>query len=95
MQQDILDSLTLPDDMSDEKREFLTEAIEGSRSLKKNELLPYLTRLIKTSKEKNLQFTDDEIKIVIMAIRAGSSPEQNQYIDKIINGVKQRSSGEN
>lgn len=95
MQQDIWDSLTLPDDMSDEKREFLTEAIEGSRGLKKNELLPYLTRLIKTSKEKNLQFTDEEIKFIIMAIRAGSSPEQNQYIDKIINGVKQRSAGEN
>lgn len=85
MAQDVWNQIPFPEDISEEKKQFLTEAIEGSKNLKRQELLPYLTRLIRASKEKNLSFTDEEIKFIITAIKNNSTPEQNQYIDKIIN----------
>lgn len=85
MAQDVWNQIPFPEDISEEKKQFLTEAIEGSKNLKRQELLPYLTRLIRASKEKNLSFTDEEIKFIITAIKNNSTPEQNQYIDKILN----------
>lgn len=84
MEQDIWKNIKLPENMSKEKIDFLTDAVEGSRNLKKQELLPYLTRLMRISKEKQLTFTDGEIQFIIAAIRSSSSPEQNQYIDQLI-----------
>lgn len=85
MAQDVWNQIPFPEDISEEKKQFLTQAIEGSKNLKRQELLPYLTRLIRASKEKNLSFTDEEIKFIITAIKNNSTPEQNQYIDKILN----------
>ncbi len=90
MEQDIWKNIKLPEDMSPEKAEFLTEAIEGSRNLKKQELLPYLTRLIRVSKEKQLTFTDAEIQFIMAAIRSSSSAEQNQYIDYLMKESQKR-----
>lgn len=84
MEQDIWKNIKLPEDMSKEKIDFLTQAIEGSQNLKKQELLPYLTRLIRISKEKQLTFTDAEIQFIIAAIRNNSSAEQNKYIDQLM-----------
>lgn len=90
MEQDIWKNIKLPEDMSKEKIDFLTQAIEGSRNLKKQELLPYLTRLIRVSKEKQLTFTDGEVQFIIAAIRSSSSPEQNQYIDQLMQESQKR-----
>lgn len=92
MEQDIWKNIKLPEDMSPEKVDFLTEAIEGSRNLKKQELLPYLTRLIRVSKEKQLTFTDAEIQFIIAAIRSSSSTEQNKYIDQLMKESQKRQS---
>lgn len=92
MEQDFWKNIKLPEDMSEEKVEFLTQAIEGSRNLKKQELLPYLTRLMRVSKEKQLTFTDSEIQFIIAAIRSSSSPEQNKYIDQLMQESKKRMS---
>lgn len=92
MEQDIWKNIKLPEDMSLEKVDFLTEAIEGSRNLKKQELLPYLTRLIRVSKEKQLTFTDAEIQFIIAAIRSSSSTEQNKYIDQLMKESQKRQS---
>ena len=90
MEQDIWKNIKLPEDMSKEKIDFLTQAVEGSRNLKKQELLPYLTRLIRVSKENQLTFTDAEIQFIIAAIRSSSSPEQNQYIDQLMQESQKR-----
>lgn len=90
MEQDIWKNIKLPEDMSQEKIDFLTNAIEGSRNLKKHELLPYLTRLMRISKEKQLTFTDAEVQFIIAAIRNSSSPEQNQYIDHLMQESQKR-----
>ncbi len=90
MEQDIWKNIKLPDDMSPEKVDFLNEAIEGSRNLKKQELLPYLTRLMRISKEKQLTFTDAEIQFIIAAIRNNSSAEQNKYIDQLMQESQKR-----
>lgn len=92
MEQDIWKNIKLPENMSKEKIDFLTDAVEGSRNLKKQELLPYLTRLMRISKEKQLTFTDGEIQFIIAAIRSSSSPEQNQYIDQLIRESQKRHS---
>lgn len=92
MEQDIWKNIKLPEDMSKEKIDFLTQAVEGSRNLKKQELLPYLTRLMRISKEKQLTFTDAEIQFIIAAIRSSSSPEQNQYIDQLMQESQKRMS---
>lgn len=90
MEQDIWKNIKLPEDMSQEKIDFLTQAVEGSRSLKKQELLPYLTRLMRIAKEKQLTFTDAEIQFIMAAIRNSSSPEQNQYIDYLMRESQKR-----
>lgn len=90
MEQDIWKNIKLPEDMSKEKIDFLTQAIEGSRNVKKQELLPYLTRLMRISKEKQLTFTDAEIQFIIAAIRSSSSPEQNKYIDQLMQESQKR-----
>lgn len=92
MEQDIWKNIKLPENMSKEKIDFLTDAVEGSRNLKKQELLPYLTRLMRISKEKQLTFTDGEIQFIIAAIRSSSSAEQNQYIDQLIRESQKRHS---
>lgn len=92
MEQDIWKNIKLPENMPKEKIDFLTQAIEGSRNLKKQELLPYLTRLIRVSKEKQLTFTDAEIQFIIAAIRSSSSPEQNKYIDQLMQESQKRMS---
>lgn len=90
MEQDIWKNIKLPENMSKEKIDFLTQAIEGSQNLKKQELLPYLTRLMRISKEKQLTFTDAEIQFIIAAIRSSSSPEQNKYIDQLMQESQKR-----
>lgn len=92
MEQDIWKNIKLPEDMSKEKIDFLTQAIEGSQNLKKQELLPYLTRLMRISKEKQLTFTDAEIQFIIAAIRSSSSTEQNKYIDQLMKESQKRQS---
>lgn len=90
MKQDIWKNIKLPEDMSKEKIDFLTDAVEGSRNLKKQELLPYLTRLMRVAKEKQLTFTDAEIQFIMAAIRSSSSPKQKQSIDYILEESKKR-----
>lgn len=83
-----IQELNFPKDMSEEKKQFLIEAIQGSCHLGKNELLPYLTKLIRSSKEKHLEFSDEEIRFIIIALRSGSTPEQRAYIDQFLSKAK-------
>ena len=93
MNSDFFDHLTIPESINEEKLDFLKRAIEGSRNLTQTDLIPYLARLIRQSKEEHLVFTDEEIRFMIMSIKASSSKEEAQMLDKLLNmSAKQQAS---
>lgn len=84
MENNIFDKITLPETMTEEKIAFLKEALEGSRGLEQKALLPYFTKLIKKTKEQNIHFSDEEVRFIILAIKAASSAEEQELIDKLL-----------
>lgn len=85
MQDDILEHISYPDTMDTKKKEFLFKAIRGSKNLSQKDLLPYLSGLIKETKENNIKFTNQEIQFIINAIKEAASTEEQKAIDKITN----------
>ncbi len=85
MTTDILDQIQYPESMDGKKKNFLKEAVLGSQGKNKNNMLPYLTSLIKKAKEENIRFSNLEIQFILTAIKAASSPEEKDVIEKICN----------
>lgn len=82
----ILDQIELPESIKGEKLSFLQNAITGAQNLNRNQLIPYFTSLIRKANEENIHFSDEEVRFVILAIKAASTPEQNKSIDQLLHG---------
>lgn len=81
---DIFEHINLPDTMTQEKLDFLKEAVKGGANLNNNQLIPYFTGLIRKANQQNISFTDEEVKLLIVAIRESSSGADQSRIDQLL-----------
>lgn len=82
--QNIFDTINLPSTMTEQKINFLKNALDGGRGLNKNQIIPYFTSLIRKANEENISFSDEEVKFIILALRAKGTTEDNEKIDKLL-----------
>lgn len=81
---DIFDQINIPDTMTQEKLDFLKEAVKNGAELKNNQLIPFFTGLIRKANQQNLSFTDEEVKLMIAAIRESASGADQSRIDQLL-----------
>ena len=81
---DIFEQISLPDTMTPEKLDFLREAVKGGAALNSNQLIPYFTGLIRKANQQNISFTDEEVKLLIIAIRESASGADQSRIDQLL-----------
>lgn len=74
--------------LSKEKLDFLSHALTNSEHLSREQLLPYFTSLIQIAKEKNLEFTDQEVLAVLMLLRSRTTPENQKKMDQLLHSLK-------
>lgn len=70
------------------KLEFLQKMVFDSKTLSKKEMLPFLLSLSKVSKENNIQFSKEEMDLIVQVLRQYSSPEELSKINKIMSMKK-------
>lgn len=81
---DIFEQIKLPSGITEDKIQFLRDAVAGATDLPNNQVIPYFTKLVRTATEKNINFTEEEIKFLIIAIKNNSSEEDKMRIDKLL-----------
>lgn len=68
----------------EEKLLFLLDFKEKTSGLDKKQMMPIVMQLIKDAREKNLTFSKNEINLIVNAIKATSTREEQNRIDQII-----------
>lgn len=71
--------------ISKEKLELLKQLAAQGSTKDKNSMLPFLMNAQKQSKQKGLNFTPDEISVMIDAMKVGKSKAEIAKMDKLIN----------
>lgn len=66
------------------KLDFLQSLVYESRSLTKEQMLPFFMAAAKRSRDSHISFSREEISTITAAIRKYSSPEELDKIDKLI-----------
>ncbi len=67
-----------------EKLDFLQALVFESRSLSREQLLPFLMAVAKKSMDSHISFDDREIKIITDTIRRYASPEELSQLDRLM-----------
>lgn len=66
------------------KLEFLQALVFESRTLKKEQMLPFLMAVAKRGQAEHITFTNEEIETIVAVIKRESSPEEVATIDKMM-----------
>lgn len=66
------------------KLEFLQALVFESRTLKKEQMLPFLMAVAKRGQAEHITFTNEEIETIVAVIKRESSPEEAATIDKMM-----------
>lgn len=72
------------------KLEFLQALVFESRSLKKEQMLPFLMAVAKRGQADHITFTNEEIETIAAVIKKESSPEEAAAIDKMMRMHKKK-----
>lgn len=70
------------------KLEFLQALVFESRTLKKEQMLPFLMAVAKKGQADHIAFSNEEIETIVTAIKKESSPEEAATIDKMMRMYK-------
>lgn len=73
------------------KLDFLQALVFESRTLKKEQMLPFLMAVAKRGQADHITFSNEEIETIVSVIKRESSPEEAAAIDKM---MRMRSSRE-
>ncbi len=88
----VLQDQTFFQNLSSEKKEFIYEIVEGSKSIhNKNEFIPFFKDMLQKSNERNIRFTPEEMQFIIRAVKEQATPAENAAIDKIVQYAQQKS----
>lgn len=74
-----------------EKLEFLQLLVFESKTLSRQQMLPFLMSIAKKGKERNISFDDHEIEAIVEALRKYSSPEEAEKINKLMSVSRKHS----
>ena len=66
------------------KLEFLQALVFESRTLKKEQMLPFLMAVAKRGQADHITFSNEEIETIVAIIKRESSPEDAAAIDKMM-----------
>lgn len=66
------------------KLEFLQALVFESRTLKREQMLPFLMAVAKRGQADHITFSNDEIETIVAVIKRESSPEEAATIDKMM-----------
>ncbi len=66
------------------KLEFLQALVFESRTLKKEQMLPFLMAVAKRGQADHITFSNEEIENIVAVIKKESSPEEAATIDKMM-----------
>lgn len=72
------------------KLEFLQALVFESRTLKKEQMLPFLMAVAKKGQADHIAFSNEEIETIVTAIKKESSPEETATIDKMMRMYKKK-----
>ena len=70
--------------ISMEKLDFLQKMVFESSSLSQKELMPFLMALAQKSRTANITFTQEEMTVIIEAIKKYSTPEELMKMNQIM-----------
>ena len=73
-----------------EKLDFLQKMVFESSSLSQKELMPFLMALAQKSRTANITFTQEEMTVIIEAIKKYSTPEELMKMNQIMKLMQQR-----
>ncbi len=66
------------------KLDFLQSVVFETRGKSQKELIPFLMKIMKEGKTKNISFTSDEMSSIMTAIKAYSTPDELTQIEKFM-----------
>lgn len=72
------------------KLNFLQALVFESRSLNKEQMLPFLMAVAKRGQADHITFSNEEIETIAAVIKKESSPEEAAAIDKMLQMHKKR-----
>ena len=67
-----------------DKLEFLQALVFESRTLSKDQMLPFLMAVAKRGQADHITFSNEEIETIVAIIKRESSPEDAAAIDKMM-----------
>lgn len=72
------------------KLEFLQTLVFESRTLQKEQMLPFLMAVAKKGQANHISFSSEEIERIAAVIQKASTPEEAAAIDKMMRMYKKR-----
>lgn len=72
------------------KLDFLQALVFESRTLNKDQMLPFLMAVAKRGQADHITFSSEEIETIVAVIKRESSPEEAVAIDKMMRMHKKR-----
>ncbi len=78
-------------DVPKKKFEFLQKMLFESKTLSQKELIPFLMALAQRSRASNITFTQNEMTVIIEAIKKYSTPEELMKMNQIMKLMQRRS----
>lgn len=83
---DIFKEIEAANVISPVKLAFLKEMYEGTHGLNKDKdkTMEFMMKVAMKSREQNIQFTKDEMNMIIKLLKQNASPSENAMMDTII-----------
>lgn len=66
------------------KLDFLQSVVFETREKSQKELIPFLMKIMKEGKTKNISFTENEMSAIMTAIKKNSTPDELAQIEKFM-----------
>ncbi len=70
--------------MDKSKLEILQQLADQGSQKSQNDLMPFLMAAASSGKSQGVQFSPDEIRMIIEVIKMGKSPKEQARLDKIV-----------
>lgn len=67
-----------------DKLEFLQNIFFEGKKMTKEQMLPFLLAVAKKGQDKNISFSDEEIEVIVTALKKYASPEDVDKINKMM-----------
>ncbi len=67
------------------KLELLQQLADQGSQKSQSDLMPFLMAAASSGKSQGIQFSPDEIRMIIEVIKMGKSPKEQARLDKIVN----------